>query len=91
MKEAILLVNLGTPDAPTPTKVGKYLTQFLNDKRVIDINEGFEKFFLVLSLAVLFNITKFLEVTLGKDFIILPCNIYKIKQDIRIYVPRSMK
>jgi ferrochelatase len=38
MKEAILLINLGTPDAPTPSKVGKYLTQFLNDKRVIDIN-----------------------------------------------------
>jgi len=37
-KEAILLINLGTPDAPTPGKVGKYLTQFLNDKRVIDIN-----------------------------------------------------
>lgn len=38
MKEAILLINLGTPDAPTPSKVGKYLTEFLNDKRVIDIN-----------------------------------------------------
>jgi protoporphyrin/coproporphyrin ferrochelatase len=37
-KEAILLINLGTPDAPTPSKVGKYLTQFLNDKRVIDVN-----------------------------------------------------
>lgn len=37
-KQAILLVNLGTPDAPTPSKVGKYLTQFLNDKRVIDVN-----------------------------------------------------
>jgi protoporphyrin/coproporphyrin ferrochelatase len=38
MKEAVLIINLGTPDAPTPSKVGKYLTQFLNDKRVIDIN-----------------------------------------------------
>jgi protoporphyrin/coproporphyrin ferrochelatase len=38
MKEAILLINLGTPDAPTAPKVGKYLTQFLNDKRVIDVN-----------------------------------------------------
>ena len=37
-KEAILLINLGTPDEPTPSKVGKYLTQFLNDRRVIDIN-----------------------------------------------------
>jgi ferrochelatase len=38
MREAVLLVNLGTPDAPTPSKVRQYLTQFLNDKRVIDIN-----------------------------------------------------
>lgn len=38
MKDAILLINLGTPDAPTAPKVGKYLTQFLNDRRVIDIN-----------------------------------------------------
>ena len=38
MKEAVLLINLGTPDSPEPLKVAKYLTQFLNDKRVIDIN-----------------------------------------------------
>lgn len=38
MKRAVLLINLGTPDAPTPAKVGAYLTQFLNDPRVIDIN-----------------------------------------------------
>ena len=38
MKEAVLLVNLGTPDDPSPGKVRRYLTQFLNDRRVIDIN-----------------------------------------------------
>jgi ferrochelatase len=38
MKKAILLINLGTPDSPATPKVGKYLTQFLNDRRVIDIN-----------------------------------------------------
>jgi len=38
MKEAILLINLGTPDSPTPAHVGKYLTEFLNDRRVIDIS-----------------------------------------------------
>lgn len=37
-KEAILLINLGTPDDPGPGAVGRYLRQFLNDKRVIDIN-----------------------------------------------------
>lgn len=38
MKEAILLINLGTPKAPSQVFVARYLTQFLNDKRVIDIN-----------------------------------------------------
>lgn len=37
-KEAILLINLGTPDDPGPSSVGRYLRQFLNDKRVIDIH-----------------------------------------------------
>ncbi|MBS1651674.1 MAG: ferrochelatase [Bacteroidetes bacterium] len=37
-KQAVLLINLGTPDNPTPKKVRKYLTQFLNDRRVIDIH-----------------------------------------------------
>jgi ferrochelatase len=30
-------LNLGTPDAPEPEAVGRYLKQFLMDKRVIDI------------------------------------------------------
>jgi protoporphyrin/coproporphyrin ferrochelatase len=33
----ILLVNLGTPDAPTPSAVRRYLAQFLSDPRVIEI------------------------------------------------------
>lgn len=36
-KTAILLVNLGTPDAPTPTAVRSYLKEFLSDTRVIEI------------------------------------------------------
>ena len=36
-KTAILLLNLGTPDSPKKSDVRKYLTQFLNDARVIDI------------------------------------------------------
>ncbi len=34
---AIILVNLGTPDAPTSTAVRQYLRQFLSDPRVIEI------------------------------------------------------
>ena len=34
---AILLVNLGTPDAPTPSALRRYLAQFLWDPRVVEI------------------------------------------------------
>ncbi len=33
----ILLVNLGTPEAPTPTAVRRYLGEFLSDPRVVEI------------------------------------------------------
>ena len=33
----VLLVNLGTPDAPTPGAVRRYLAEFLSDRRVIEI------------------------------------------------------
>ncbi len=33
----VLLVNLGTPDAPTPAAVKKYLAEFLSDRRVVEI------------------------------------------------------
>jgi ferrochelatase len=36
-KTGILLVNLGTPDSPKTADVKKYLGEFLNDKRVIDM------------------------------------------------------
>ena len=34
---ALLLVNLGTPDAPTPAAVRRYLTEFLSDPRVVSL------------------------------------------------------
>jgi ferrochelatase len=33
----VLLVNLGTPDAPTPAAVKRYLAEFLSDPRVVEI------------------------------------------------------
>jgi ferrochelatase len=36
MSTGVLLINLGTPDAPTPDAVGRYLRQFLMDPFVID-------------------------------------------------------
>ena len=36
-RTAILLVNLGTPDAPTPAALRRYLREFLSDPRVVEI------------------------------------------------------
>jgi len=36
-KLGVLLVNLGTPEAPTPAAVRRYLGEFLTDPRVIEI------------------------------------------------------
>ena len=37
-KAAVLLINLGTPDEPTPTAVRRYLAEFLSDRRVVEIS-----------------------------------------------------
>ncbi|MGL4270607.1 MAG: ferrochelatase [Plesiomonas sp.] len=37
-QHGILLVNLGTPDAPTPAAVRHYLSEFLHDRRVVDMS-----------------------------------------------------
>jgi len=50
-KIGVLLVNLGTPDAPTFGKVGSYLSQFLNDKRVIDVPWLLRKFLVNLIIV----------------------------------------
>jgi len=36
-KVGVLVVNLGTPDAPTPQAVKRYLAEFLSDPRVVEI------------------------------------------------------
>ncbi len=42
-QKAVLLVNVGTPDGPGTASVRRYLSQFLNDKRIIDIPWFFRK------------------------------------------------
>lgn len=37
MTTGLLLVNLGTPEAPTAPALKKYLAQFLGDRRVVDL------------------------------------------------------
>jgi ferrochelatase len=36
-RTAVLLVNLGSPDAPTPAALRRYLAEFLSDPRVVEI------------------------------------------------------
>ncbi|MCC6838016.1 MAG: ferrochelatase [Bacteroidia bacterium] len=57
MKTGVLLINLGTPDSPSTPDVRKYLTQFLNDPRVIDINPV-GRFLLVNGIIVPFRSSK---------------------------------
>jgi len=56
-KTAILLMNVGSPDAPTETAVRKFLSEFLNDKRVIDLPWLLRKF-LVNGIIVPFRVKK---------------------------------
>lgn len=56
-KTAILLINVGTPDAPDVKHVRKYLTEFLNDKYVIDLPWLFRKL-LVNGIIVPFRAPK---------------------------------
>ncbi|MDO4260180.1 MAG: ferrochelatase [Actinomycetaceae bacterium] len=37
-RPALLLVNLGTPEAPTPPAIRTFLREFLSDRRVIEMN-----------------------------------------------------
>ena len=48
---AVVLVNLGTPDAPTPSAVRRYLKQFLSDRRVVELPRAL--WWLVLRLIIL--------------------------------------
>ena len=38
MKKGLLLINLGTPEAPKVSSVRSYLAEFLVDRRVIELN-----------------------------------------------------
>ncbi|MBR7799914.1 ferrochelatase [Undibacterium fentianense] len=50
-KTAIVLINLGTPDAPTKSAVRAYLKQFLWDQRVVEIPRAI--WWMILNLIIL--------------------------------------
>lgn len=56
-KTAVLLIQLGTPDSPKTSDVRKYLSEFLNDPRVIDLPWLARKF-LVNAIIVPFRAPK---------------------------------
>ncbi|MFZ2323805.1 MAG: ferrochelatase [Ignavibacteriaceae bacterium] len=56
-KTCVLLINLGTPDSPSTKDVRRYLSEFLNDPRVIDIN-SVARFLLVNFIIVPFRAPK---------------------------------
>ncbi|MCW8803150.1 MAG: ferrochelatase [Ignavibacteriaceae bacterium] len=56
-KTTVILVNLGTPDSPAVSDVRKYLFEFLNDPRVIDI-PAIARFLLVNLIIVPFRAPK---------------------------------
>ena len=37
LRTGVLLINLGTPDAPTAEALRRYLKEFLSDPRVVEI------------------------------------------------------
>lgn len=51
LKTGILLVQLGTPDEPTPEAVRRYLKEFLWDPRVVDVNRVW--WFFILNFIIL--------------------------------------
>ncbi len=50
-KTGVLLINLGTPEAPTPAAVRTYLREFLSDPRVVEIPRPV--WWLILNLFIL--------------------------------------
>ena len=50
-KLGVLITNLGTPDAPTPSALRKYLAEFLWDPRVVELPRPL--WWLVLNLVIL--------------------------------------
>ena len=56
-RRAIVLINLGTPNSPSVKDVRNYLSEFLNDPFVIDINP-IARFLLVNMIIVPFRAPK---------------------------------
>jgi len=56
-RKALILINVGTPDSPDKRPVRRFLREFLNDKRVIDLPWLFRKI-LVNLIIIPFRVSK---------------------------------
>lgn len=90
---AVLLINLGTPDEPTVGAVRRYLFQFLNDKRVMDIPWIFRKI-LVNLIIVPFRApksTKLYKQLWTKEGSPLLTNTLQLKEKLQVKMDNEAK
>ena len=71
-KNAILLINLGTPSSTSKKDIKKYLKEFLSDNRIIEINKYLWWF--ILNIIIL------------KTYFKLTFTLKKIKKKVLIYI-----
>ena len=79
-KTGILLVNLGTPDAPTAQAVRPYLKEFLSDPRVVEIPKAIWWFILngvILNVRPKISAAKYASIWMKEGS---PLRVYTEKQ-----------
>jgi protoporphyrin/coproporphyrin ferrochelatase len=85
-KTAVLLMNVGSPDEPKIGSVWRYLTEFLNDKRVIDLPWLLRKFlvnFIIIPFRVK-NSTKLYKLLWTEKGSPLIFHSFEMKQKLQL-------
>jgi len=85
-KTAVLLMNVGSPDEPKIGAVWRYLTEFLNDKRVIDLPWLLRKFlvnFIIIPFRVK-NSTKLYKLLWTEKGSPLIFHSFEMKQKLQL-------
>jgi ferrochelatase len=83
-KTGVLLVNLGTPDAPTPAAVRRYLKEFLGDPRVVEIPRAIWWFILngiILNVRPKKSAAKYASIWMAEGS---PLRLYTEKQTAKL-------
>lgn len=84
-RTGVLLVNLGSPDRPTVPAVYRYLTEFLNDPRVIDL-PAIGRWILVNLIIIplrVFNSTRIYKLLWTPEGSPLISNGYRLKEAVQ--------